>query len=87
MAERTRQLAEGAGVQAYFILNKVDDSIRQTMTEKLDENRVIAVLPHSDTIFLQNLRGDALSVDFPELWTICDFIKKYQKPAALPFKL
>ncbi len=36
MAGRARQIAEGAGIQTYFILNKVDDDVRGVMTEGLD---------------------------------------------------
>jgi CO dehydrogenase maturation factor len=57
MADRARQIAKGAGVQTYFILNKVDDDVLEVMVKGLDPQRIIAEIPRNDEISLQNLMG------------------------------
>jgi CO dehydrogenase maturation factor len=87
MAERTRQLAESAGVQAFFILNKVDDAVREAMVGQLDPEKIIAALPRNDTLFLQSLRGEALTTELEEIETVCRFIQDHKKPVSLAMRM
>jgi CO dehydrogenase maturation factor len=87
MADRTRKLAESAGVQAFFILNKVDDAVRRTMVERLDPDKVIASIPRNDTLFLQSLHGDTLTVELKEIEAVCRFIQNHKKPVSLEVRL
>lgn len=87
MAERTRQIAEGAGVQVYFILNKVDDEVREIMSAGLDPQRVIAAIPRSDELFLQSLKGKPLTAVIPQIDAACRFITGYREPLSLKMKL
>ena len=87
MADRTRQLAESAGVQAFFILNKVDDAVREAMEERLDPEKVIACIPRDDTLFLQSLHGEALTMEIKEIGTVRRFIEGYTKPISLAMQL
>jgi CO dehydrogenase maturation factor len=87
MAGRARQIAEGAGVQTRFILNKVDGGVREAMTDGLDRERIIAEIPRSSEIFLQNLKGLPLAVHMPQLEAACTFINSYRRPLSLNLKL
>jgi CO dehydrogenase maturation factor len=87
MAGRTRQIAEGAGVQTYFILNKVDDEVREVMSAGLDPERVIAAIPRSDELFLQSLKGKALTAEIPQIKNACRFLNDYREPLSLKMKL
>lgn len=87
MAGRAREIAEMAGVQTYFLLNKVDDDVREVMAEKLDPKRVIGAIPRSDTLFVQSLKGQPLAVDMPQLEEPCNFLLTYKKPLTLGMKL
>jgi CO dehydrogenase maturation factor len=87
MADRTRQLSEAAGVQAFFILNKVDDAVREAMEERLDPEKVIACIPRDETLFLQSLRGEALTLEIKEIKAVCQFITGYKKPISLAVQL
>lgn len=82
MADRIHQLAKGAGIEAFFILNKVEESVHAAMVAGLDAARIIAALPRSDTIFLESLHGRSLSGGQQEVEAICRFISGYKKPAA-----
>jgi len=87
MAGRTRQIAEGAGVQTYFILNKIDDDLREAMTDGLDQKLIIATIPSNKEIFLQSLQGQPLTADMPQIQAACEFINSYRKPLSLNIKL
>lgn len=87
MAGRARQIAESAGVQTYFILNKVDDDVREVMTDGLDPQRIIAIIPHNNEIFLQSLKGQPLTASMPQIEAACKFINSYCKPLSLNMKL
>ena len=87
MAGRARQIAEAAGVQTYFILNKVDDDVRQVMAESLDPKRIIGAIPRSDILFIQSLRGQPLSVEMTQIDEACAFLMNYKKPLTLSMKL
>lgn len=87
MAGRARQIAEGAGVQTRFILNKVDEDVREAMTDGLDRERIIAAVPRNSEIFLQNLKGLPLTATVPQLESACTFINSYRRPLSLNMKL
>ena len=84
LADRTRQLAEEAGVQAFFILNKVDDAVRETMEERLDPEKIIACIPRDDGLFLQCLHGQPLTQEIREIEAVSRFIAGYKKPTSKP---
>lgn len=87
MAERIGQLAKGAGIEAFFILNKVEESVRATMTAGLEEVQIVAALPRSETIFLESLHGRSLSGGLQEVEAICQFIAGYKKPTITNLRL
>ena len=87
MASRARQIAAGAGIQTYYILNKVDDDVREAMTQGLDPQRIIAAIPRNNEIFLQNLKGQPLTSSLPQIGAACKFINSYRKPLSLNMKL
>jgi CO dehydrogenase maturation factor len=87
MADRIRQLADGAGIQAYCILNKVDASLREAMVGRLDPERLVAVIPRHDQLFLHGLRGEPLTADIAEIDEVCRFIGNYRKPVSLSLSM
>lgn len=87
MAGRAQRIAEEAGVQTYFILNKVDDDVHEAMIEGLDRQRIIATIPRNNDIFLQNLKGQPLTARMPQIDAACTFINSYRKPLSLNLKL
>ncbi len=87
MADRIRQLADGAGIQAYCILNKVDASLREAIAARLDPERLIAVISRDDQLFLHGLRGEPLTSEIPEIDEVCRFIGSYRKPVSLSLSM
>jgi CO dehydrogenase maturation factor len=87
MADRIRHLADGAGVQAYCILNKVDETLREALVTRLDPERLVAVIPRDDQLFLNGLRGEPLSAEIAEIDEVCRFIESYRKPVSLTLSM
>lgn len=87
MAERTREIAQATGIEAYFVLNKVDERSREAMEKGLDPDRVIGTIPLNDELFLQNLSGEPLDLEQTPVGTICDFITAYRKPVTLSLNM
>lgn len=86
-AGRGRKIAEGAGAQTYFILNKVDEEIYEAVARGLDPQWIVATIPQRNDIFLQSLDGKALIIDIPQIEAACTFIGNYRKPLSLNMKL
>ena len=82
MAERCDQLAKGAGIEAFFVLNKVDDGLLAFMAERLDTAKVVASVAKNDDLFLQSLHGRALDVSLPAIGDLCSFLERYRRPAS-----
>lgn len=83
MAGRAYQIAQEAGVQAFYILNKVTDDFRQLLMDKLEKDRIIGTLPHDNDLFMTSLKGEPVQATLPELDKICEFITGYKKPVSL----
>jgi len=87
MAGRARQIAAAAGVETFFILNKVEDGVRELMAEKLDPQRVIAAIPRNDELFVQSLKGEPLAVEMEQIGAACRFISSFRRPLTLNVRL
>jgi CO dehydrogenase maturation factor len=83
LADNVQRMADAAGIRVVYVLNKVDDAVRDTMISRLDPQRVITAIPASEPVFIQSLNGEALTADLPELLKICRYIDTFKKPASL----
>lgn len=87
MAQRTAKIAESAGVQTFFLLNKVDDTTKTFMQENLDQKRIVGAIPKSEELFLLSLKGEPLNAKIAEIESPCSFIAQYRKPLSLNMAL
>ncbi len=71
LARKIEEMAGKAGKQLYFILNKVEPSIRPIMMRHINPDRVIGYVPKDNPIFLDSLEGRALSRQLSEVDEIC----------------
>lgn len=83
MAPKAQSMAEKAGIDLFFILNKVDDAVYPFMAEKMDLEKLVATLPNSRTLFMESLEGKALSTPLPQIDQIRNFIDSYKAPVRL----
>ena len=87
MAQRTTNLADEAGVQAHFVLNKVEKELVETVAAEFDQGKIIASLPMNRELFMKSLKGEALDSPLPELEAVCSFIDNFRKPLTLNVKM
>jgi CO dehydrogenase nickel-insertion accessory protein CooC1 len=71
------------GILVVVVLYKVDDAVCDVMTRALEAEQIIAVIPKSDRLFMQSLRGEPLDTEITEVDKICDFIDTFEKPVSL----
>jgi len=83
LADAVRQMADSAGIQVAYILNKVDDAVRDVMVAKLDSKPVLAAIPKNERLFMQSLNGEALTTEIEEVQAIRQFIDAFKKPVSL----
>ena len=82
LAESVQRMAAAAGMQVVYVLNKVDETVRPAMIQRLDSRQVIAAIPNDKLLFTQSLNGDPLAADIPEIQKICRFLDTFEKPAS-----
>ncbi len=75
LAKKIDEMAVKADVDAFFVLNKVNDRVLKVMQDNMNMEKIIARIPHSEEIFLDSLNGDPLSADIPEIDAICQLIQ------------
>ena len=79
LAQKMEKMAEAAGCEIFFILNKISPDIESAMTEHLDPQKIIAKIPQSDAIFTDSLKGNHLQTNLKEIEPVCDLIKNRKK--------
>jgi CO dehydrogenase maturation factor len=67
MAEKMTEMAEKAGVEIFFVLNKVSDHVVGAMKKKIDQKKIIAEIPQSEEIFMESLEGNRLTTALPAI--------------------
>ena len=83
MSKKARFMAEKAGVDLFFILNKMDDTIHGFMTGNVDPEKLVATIPQSHSLFMESLKGCALTTVLPQIGQVRKFIDSYKVPARL----
>ncbi|MCW4009836.1 MAG: P-loop NTPase [Candidatus Bathyarchaeota archaeon] len=74
LSEKTSAMASEAHKSVYFILNKINASLAETMLNKLGKTRVIAQIPFNQSIQQKGLTGEELETDVPEIEAIANFV-------------
>jgi len=86
LAKQMAGMAEKAGVEIFFVLNKVDDRVRDIMHKNVDRKNVVAEIPHIPSIFMDSLEGKKLKTSCREIEPICRTIEDFKKRSR-PFKI
>ena len=67
LADSVAAMAEAAGIPVVYVLNKVDETVRETMRARLEDHEVVAVIPKSEEVFARSLNGEALRAEIAEI--------------------
>jgi CO dehydrogenase maturation factor len=80
MAGRITHLAAEAGVETFYILNKVEPALRDAMSATLEARRIVATVPRSEVIFADSLHGRKLGGGGETLGELCRLLHEYRRP-------
>jgi len=83
LSAKMEEMADSAGIEIVFVLNKVDETVSEVMAEHLNFDKVIAQIPYSKEIFMRSLHGKSLSTDLPAVEKLGRFLRQYRKPVRL----
>ncbi len=76
MAKRVGAFAEEAGLSVSVVLNRVTPEVDKDLNAALKGIAVIGQIPDSRTIFLNNLKGNPLDQDMPEIESVCGALEE-----------
>lgn len=74
LAGKIEQMAAASNTDIFFILNKTDNRSRPVMEAHINQNKTIAAIPNSDTLFASSLEGKPLQTAIPEIGPVAEMI-------------
>jgi len=79
LAKKMDGLAQKAGKEIFFVLNKVNEKVKDSMNKNVNPEKVVARIPMSEDIFMDSLEGRKVSARIPEIEKICELIETKKK--------
>ena len=76
MADRVRSFAREADLPVSLVLNRVDPEVETELRQALATHEIIGQIPHSRTVFLNNLKGEPLNIQSSMVEGICSILEK-----------
>jgi CO dehydrogenase maturation factor len=74
MAEKIENMAEKASIDLFFVLNKIDARVEDSMMKNVNPQKILTRIPQSEQIFIKSLKGKALTEELPAIEPICELI-------------
>ena len=78
LARKMHDMAGKAGVDIFFVLNKVDEKILDVMKKNVAAEKLITIIPYMPDLFIDNLEGITLKKSCHEIEPVCQLIEKYK---------
>ena len=72
LSQRITDFAEEIDKPVYYILNKIEGEAEEIVTEELEEDRVIGVIPRLDGFYKAGLEGSPLNFEVGEVKELVD---------------
>jgi len=79
LAKRMLDLAAEAGIEIFFVLNKMDEKVKEAMMQNMDQKKVMAEISQSPTLFMAGLKGNKMTESIPDIDPICQWIEDFKK--------
>ena len=83
LAEKIQEMAQKASIDLFFVLNKIDDRVKDSMIKNVDPKKIITRIPQNEQIFLESLEGKALTAELPAIEPICELIQELKRKKTL----
>lgn len=74
LSEKIKELSEKAGKPCYFILNRTDEIMAQSMMNTVDITHILTSIPSNLEVFRAGFTGEELNVELSEIESIADFL-------------
>lgn len=78
LARKMHDMAQKAGLDMFFVMNKVDEKILDVMKKNIAQDKLIAEIPYMPDLFIDNLEGIKLKKSCQEIEPVCLLIEKYK---------
>ncbi len=76
MAKRVGGFAREANLPVSVVLNRITPDVETDLNQALKRTNIIGRLPDSRSLFLNNLKGNPLALEMPEINSVCDALEK-----------
>lgn len=74
LSEKISSLAEVAGKELYYILNRAEGESKAILYEKVPEDRILGALPVLESVFRAGLLGNEFNMESEEIESITSFL-------------
>lgn len=74
LSKKMQEMAKEAGRRIFFILNKVNGQVEETLIGHMDGEMIVAKIPQRQDIFAATFKGNALTMELPGIEGLCDFL-------------
>jgi len=79
MAEKIQEMAQKASIDLFFVLNKINARVEDSMIKNVDPEKIITRIPQNEQIFLESLEGKTLTAELPAIEPICELIQELKR--------
>ncbi len=76
LAEKMEEMSKNAQKEIAFVLNKVDDRVKEAIDKNLNTDKVVARIPQDNDVFMASLEGKKLETDLAEIVKVCQLLEE-----------
>lgn len=76
LSQKIEALAGNAEKAFYFILNKTDHRVSETLGSRINREKILASVPRDETVFMDSLEGRPITANLPEIETVARFVQR-----------
>lgn len=75
LSRKFEELGNQAGNRVFFVLNKVEEDIKEELLKAVDSSKVAAVIPADRELFKASLKGEEFGVELEEIVKLEEFLE------------
>lgn len=74
LSKKFNEFGEQAGNRVFFVLNKVEEDIKNDLLKAVDSSKIAAIIPANRELFKASLKGEELDLEIEELTKLAEFL-------------
>ena len=75
LSRKFEELGDQAGNKVFFVLNKVEEDIKEELLEAVDPSKVASVIPADRGLFKASLKGEEFEIELEEIVKLEEFLE------------